>query len=71
MWKKRIRPNKQDKLQRDRQRQLKRSRRLKRRERIAKLLGIAAGYMFNTRMVGWVAVIVAGIIGIILVYKVI
>ena len=45
--------------------------RKKRREGIAKLVGLAAGYMFNTRMVGWVAVIVAAVAGVILLMRLI
>ena len=40
-----------------------------RRERFAKLLGVFTGQAFGTAKVGWVAVVIAVIVGIIQVWK--
>jgi len=71
MIRRRRKETKQDKLEKENRRKVKKSRRRDRRERIASLVGLAAGYMFNTRMVGWVATGIAVIAGIILLMKLI
>ena len=45
------------------------AKRVERRKRLAAWLGLFAGHMFNIRMVGWVAVAVAALAGIILLVK--
>lgn len=61
--------NRQDQLEKERIKQERRSRRRKRREGIAKWVGTAAGYMFNTRMVGWVVAAVVAVAGVILLMR--